>query len=230
MRIIRLTIAFICLQASSTFAITVEKQINHYINQVEIPRLSKIYPEATIKITLNNLAALNYLPDCKNDTIQIINQRPNANKRTNYEASCSIPVWKSYIPVTQFIMIPAIKTASPINRGQTITRSNTDVGEVDVSNLRGHVFTETKPPYGLIASRNLRINTFITDNLTNQPTLIKKGDLVLITASSGTIIVRMNGVALENGIKGQQIRVKNTSSERIIYAKVVTDSEVLVNY
>jgi flagella basal body P-ring formation protein FlgA len=40
----------------------------------------------------------------------------------------------------------------------------------------------------------------------------------------------MNGVALENGVEGQQIRVQNTSSERIIYAKVVTDSEVLVNY
>lgn len=230
MRIIRLTIALICLQSSSTFALSIETKINHYINQVEIPRLSKIYPEATIKITLNNLAALNYLPDCKNEVIQINNQRPSADKRTNYEISCSNPTWKSYIPVTQFIMIPAIKAASPINRGQAITQANTDIGEVDVSNLRGHVFTKTNPPYGLIASRNLRINTFITDNLTDQPTLIEKGDVILITASSGTITVRMNGIALEDGIKGQQIRVKNTSSERIIYAKVVTDSEVLVNY
>jgi len=127
-------------------------------------------------------------------------------------------------------MIPAIKTINPINRGQVINQSNTDVGEVDLSTLRGQVFTLKNPPYGLIASRNLRINTFITENLTNQPTLVKKGDLVLITASSGSIIVRMNGVALEDGSKGQQIRVKNTSSERIIYAKVVTNSEVLVNY
>ncbi|WP_100637055.1 flagellar basal body P-ring formation chaperone FlgA [Marinomonas sp. ef1] len=230
MRIIRLSIAFICFQTGFTFAITTEEQINHYINQVEIPRLSEIYPDAAISITLNNLAALNYLPDCENESIQINNQRPDATKRTNYEVSCDSPTWKSYVPVTQSIMIPAIKTITPINRGQAISKSNTDVGEVDISSLRGHVYTKKKPPYGLIASRNLRINTVITDDLTNQPTLVKKGDSVLITASSGTIIVRMNGVALENGVKGQQIRVKNTSSERIIYAKVVTDSEVLVNY
>ncbi|ETX10432.1 flagellar protein [Marinomonas ushuaiensis DSM 15871] len=230
MRIIRLIIAFFCFQSGSTFAASVEEQINTYINSVEIPRLSEIYTDAIINITTNNLAALNYLPDCEHEIIRIINQRPDATKRTNYEISCDSPTWKSYIPITQSIMIPAIKTINPINRGQVISRSNTDVGEVDLSTLRGQVFTQKNPPYGLIASRNLRINTFITESLTNQPTLVKKGDLVLITASSESITVRMNGVALENGAKGQQIRVQNTSSERIIYAKVVSNSEVLVNY
>lgn len=230
MRILRLSVAFIYFQAGLTFATSTEEHINHFINQVEIPRLSETYPNAAISITLNNVSALNYIPACDNGFFQIINQRPEATKRTNYEISCSEPVWKSYVPVTQSIMIPAIKTITPINRGQIISKSNTDVGEVDLSSLRGHVFTEDNPPYGQIASRNLRINTFITDSLTTPPMLIKKGDIVLITAQSGSILVRMNGVALENGVKGQQIRVKNTSSERIIYAKVVTDSEVLVNY
>ena len=230
MLIIRLSIAFFCINSGLLFAASTEEQIQHYINQVEIPRLSEIYPDASINITLNNLAALNYLPECDNGSIEISNQRPDATKRTNYEISCSSPIWKSYIPVTQSITIPAIKAITPINRGQVINQTNTDIGEVDISNLRGHVYTKKNPPYGLIASRNLRINTVITDDLTNQPTLIKKGDSVLITANSGTIIVRMNGIALESGVKGQQIRVKNTSSERIIYAKVVTDSEVLVNY
>ena len=230
MLITRLSIAFICFQACFSLAASTEEQINRFISHVEIPRLSKIYPDAAISITLNNLAALNYLPDCTSESIQIRNQRPDATKRTNYEVICDSPTWKSYVPVTQSITITAIKSITPINRGQTISKSTTGVGEIDISSLRGHVYTKKNPPYGLIASRNLRINTVITDDLTNQPTLIKKGDSVLITASSGTIIVRMNGVALENGIKGQQIRVKNTSSERIIYAKVVTDSEVLVNY
>jgi flagella basal body P-ring formation protein FlgA len=230
MRIIRLSLAFICFQASLTFALSTEDQINHFINQVEIPRLAETYPDAIIGITLNNVAALNYLPVCDDESIQIRNQRPDATKRTNYEISCNNPTWKSYAPVTQSIMIPAIKTITPINRGQVISKLNTDVGEVDLSSLRGHVFTKKNPPYGQVASRNLRINTFITVNLTTPPMLVKKGNVVLITAKSGSITVKMNGVALENGVEGQQIRVQNTSSERIIYAKVVTDSEVLVNY
>jgi len=230
MRIIRLIIAFACLQVGSTVAASIEEQINNFINEVEIPRLSSIYPDAAIKIIPNNLTALNYLPECKSKTIQIENQRPESTKRTNYVISCRDPIWKSFTPITQSISVIAIKTSSPINRGQTINKSNTSLGEVDLNSIRGHIFTQKNPPYGLIASRNLRINTFITHDYTNQPTLIKKGDRVTITARSGNIIVKMNGLALESGKKDQQIRVKNTSSGRIIYANVVTDSEVLVNY
>ncbi|MBJ7539791.1 flagellar basal body P-ring formation chaperone FlgA [Marinomonas transparens] len=230
MRIMGLIIAFAFFQASFTFAASVEEQINLYINKVEIPRLEKLYPDANINITLNNQAALSYLPKCQDNTLQIKNQRPEATKRTNYVIACNTPSWKSFAPVTQSIMIQAIKTTTQISRGQVINKNNTNIGEVDLTSLRGQVFTLKEPPYGLIASRNLRINTFITDALTNQPTLIKKGNQVLITARSGNIIVKMNGIALENGTKDQQIRVQNTSSQRIIYAKVVTDSEVLVNY
>jgi len=139
-------------------------------------------------------------------------------------------MWKSYLPVTQSILIPAFKTLEPINRGQAFTKQNTGIGNVDLTNLRGQVYTPQNPPYGLVASRNLRINTFISDDVTQKPTLIKKGNQILITAQSGNITVKMNGIALQNGVEGQQIRVKNTSSGRIIYAKVVTVSEVLVNY
>ncbi|TYL47132.1 flagellar basal body P-ring formation chaperone FlgA [Marinomonas sp. IMCC 4694] len=230
MPITRLIMALIFLQIGLTSAKSPEEQITLYINETEIPRLSKIYPDAIINITMNNLAALSYLPACDSDDIQVKNQRPDAIKRTNYEISCQTPAWTSYIPVTQSITIEAIKTSTPITRGHVINRGNTTTVEVDISNLRGHIFTPKNTPYGLIASRNLRINTVITDNLIDQPTLVKKGDSVLITASSGSITVKMNGIALESGSKGQQIRVKNTSSERIIYAKVVTNSEVLVNY
>ncbi|MBR7887469.1 flagellar basal body P-ring formation protein FlgA [Marinomonas sp. A79] len=230
MRITRLVVAFFCVQAGFTFALSTKEHIDQFIRQTEIPRLTEIYPDATIEITLNNLAALNYLPACDSQSLSVVNQRPDATGRTNYEIRCDTPIWKSYVPVTQSITIPAVKSSRPISRGQIINRTNTDIGDVEISTLRGSVYTPKTPPYGLIASRNIRINTVITDSLTNQPDLIKKGDVVLITASSGSITVRMNGIALESGIKGQQIRVKNTSSERIVYAKVVTDSEVLVNY
>ncbi|REG84865.1 flagellar basal body P-ring formation chaperone FlgA [Marinomonas pollencensis] len=227
---IRLIIAFACLQASHSFALSITEQIHKYINLVEIPRIATVYPDADIEISLNNQAALSYLPACQDANIQIENQRPNASKRTTYAIHCNSPEWKSFVPVTQSILISAFKVTTPINRGQAITPQNTSIGQVDITSLRGQVYTKSHPPFGLIASRNLRINAFITDKVTKQPTLIKKGERILITARTGNIVVKMNGKALENGIKDQQIRVQNTSSGRIIYAKVVTDSEVLVNY
>lgn len=208
----------------------IETQIQQFINNVEYPRLQSEFSNARISIELQNQVALSYLPDCDADKLVIENQRPEATRRTTYAISCEDPFWKSYVPIEQHIYVQGIKATTPISRGERITQSNTDIGEIDISTLRGHLYTESNPPFGMIASRNIRINSFITDQLTDKPNLVKKGSSVLITAGSGGIMVKMNGTALEDGIQGQQIRVQNTSSGRIVYAKVVSDSEVLVNY
>ncbi|GAB3477282.1 hypothetical protein GCM10027340_05300 [Marinomonas epiphytica] len=212
------------------YAATIEEQLNHYIQHVEIPRYARSYPTAEVSISLNNIASLNYLPECASNNISISNQRNDAAKRTNYLVACSNPTWKSYIPATLSINVQAIKTNSPINRGDTINRQNTSLALVDIVDLRGQAYTMDNPPYGLVAARNIRVNTFITSALTKPALLVKKGDQVLITAKSGSITVKMNGTAMENGSMSQQIRVKNVSSGRIVYAKVVSDGEVLVNY
>lgn len=215
--------------SSWSSASQIETQIEQFIKQVEYKRLQSTYPNARINIYIQNKVALNYLPDCQ-QPISIENQRPEATSRTSYGISCSSPTWKSYVPVTQEIFVKGIKAIAPIPRGSTINQKNTVIGETNLNNIRGHLYTIANPPYGLIAARNIRINTFLTDQLTELPNLVKKGSRVLIVAQSDNISVRMNGTALEDGVEGQQIRVKNTSSGRIVYGKVVSDSEVLVNY
>ncbi|MBM6551127.1 flagellar basal body P-ring formation chaperone FlgA [Marinomonas ostreistagni] len=216
--------------ASGSSASQIETQINDFIENHETKRLQTTYPNARIEIEIQNRVALEYLPDCDNQYFTIENQRPESMSRTTYAIACETPFWKSYVPVRQNIFITGIKAAAPISRGDVISRQNTDIGEVDLATLRGHLYTEQNPPYGLLASRNIRINDFITDGQTEQPNLVKKGARVLITAQSNSIVVRMNGVALEDGVKGQQIRVENVSSGRIVYGKVVSSGEVLVNY
>lgn len=216
--------------SSWSSASQIETQINDFIENVELKRLQSTYPDANIEIEIQNKVALAYLPDCDNRNLSIENQRPEAVRRTTYAIACEQPFWKSYVPIEQRILITGIKASTPISRGEPITQQNTDEGEVNIATLRGQLFTLDNPPYGLIASRNIRINTYITDQITERPNLIKKGGQVLITAKSNAIVVRMNGVALEDGVKGQQIRVENVSSGRIIYGKVVSAGEVLVNY
>ncbi|TPE54933.1 flagellar basal body P-ring formation protein FlgA [Maribrevibacterium harenarium] len=208
----------------------IETQIQRFINNIEIKRLQTLYPDAEISITALNSAAIDYLPECDANDLRIENQRPDAIRRTTYSISCTNPTWQSYLPIEQTILIEGVKASVPINRGEAITRSNTALGKVDISTIRGHIYTDTNPPYGMIAKRTIRINDFITDNHTELPDVIRKGNQVLITARSGAIIVKMNGEALEDGAIGEQIRVRNNSSGRIVYGKVVSDSEILVNY
>ena len=193
--------------SSWSSASQIETQIEQFIQQVEYKRLQTVYPNARIEISIQNKVALSYLPECEHP-ISIENQRPEATSRTSYSISCESPIWKSYVPVTQEIFIEGIKAIAPIQRGNPINQQNTAIGEVNLNAIRGHLYTTSNPPYGLLAARNIRINTFVTDQLTEQPDLVKKGSNVLITAQSNSISVKMNGTALEDGIKGQQIRFK----------------------
>jgi len=213
----------------NVFAATTEEQINNYIKSIELPRLAASYPNAEIIINLENRGGLNYLPACDYD-ITVTNQRLNSKKRTTYAISCQQPEWKSFIPVSQKILVTAIKAIAPIRRKQKINANNTVIGKVDLTQIRGQVYSPAQPPYGLIAKRNININTFITKELTELPIIIKRGQNILISAQSGQITVKMNGVAAENGTLGQQIKVKNISSGRFVYGKVVSEGEIRVNY
>lgn len=209
--------------------LTVDQQIRQYIEDYELPRLSRSYPNARIEITLDNRANLNYLQAC-NHPIEIKNQRKSAKKRTTYEISCSNPSWRSFVPIAQKIYILAIKTTSPISRKEQINEQNTTVDEVDITQVNGKLYSPEQTPYHLVAKRNIKINTFLTDIMLELPILVKRGQKVLITAQSGEISVRMNGVSTENGVLGQQIKVKNSSSGRFVYGRVISDSEIQVNY
>lgn len=213
----------------NVFAATTEEQINFYIKNIELPRLASSYPNAEIIINLENKSGLNYLPACDYD-ITVTNQRLNSKKRTTYAISCQQPEWKSFIPVSQKILVEAIKAITPIRRKQKINATNTIIDKVDLTQVRGQIYSTENPPYGLIAKRNININTFITKELTELPIIVKRGQNILISAQSGLINVKMNGVAAEDGTLGQQIKVKNVSSGRFVYGKVVSEGEIRVNY
>jgi flagella basal body P-ring formation protein FlgA len=58
------------------------------------------------------------------------------------------------------------------------------------------------------------------------PLVIKRGDTVSMEANIGGITVKTSGTAISDGRIGQQIRVKNNQSARVINAKVIGSGQV----
>ena len=47
--------------------------------------------------------------------------------------------------------------------------------------------------------------------------VVRRGDqIVLLAASAGTMEVRMNGTALDDASVGEKVKVKNSSSQRVV--------------
>jgi flagella basal body P-ring formation protein FlgA len=74
---------------------------------------------------------------------------------------------------------------------------------------------------GQASTRALRTGQVVVPRFLAQPLLIKRGEQVTIQARSGPIEVNVAGEALEPGRRGEVLRVRNSSTGKVIRARVL---------
>ncbi len=77
---------------------------------------------------------------------------------------------------------------------------------------------------------SIRPNHEITRTMLREVPLVKKGRVVKMVLNNGFINITTLGQIQEDGGMGSSVRVKNISSQRIVYARVVGDSLVQVDF
>lgn len=76
----------------------------------------------------------------------------------------------------------------------------------------------------------VRPNTEITGNMLKAVNAVTRGRIVQVVLDSGAINITTMGMAEEDGVEGSFVRVRNISSNKIIYARVVGESKVKVDF
>jgi flagella basal body P-ring formation protein FlgA len=145
--------------------------------------------------------------------------RCNAEKKWSISTSAIIKTYQMVAVLSQ-----------PLQRGEIITRQHLSIEKRDVSNLREDFVTQIEQAENKQVTRQLNSGTILSLNNLAEPKLIKRGDKVVISTTKSEFSIRMSGVAMMDGAKGQLIQVKNQNSGRIISATVVEPGLVAVNY
>jgi len=157
------------------------------------------------------------------------NRKPIEQSNITILAQCTDQKpWKLYINIKYDIYGRVITASETIPRGAIITRSMLDEKDQIINKGRHSGFSSTKKIIGMIAKRTIRNSMVISANQLKAPSLIKRGDSVVITAANSAISVSMNGTALMDGMLGQQISIRNTESKRTIKGRVTKRGHVLV--
>jgi flagella basal body P-ring formation protein FlgA len=60
--------------------------------------------------------------------------------------------------------------------------------------------------------------------------VVKRGKAVKIILEEGPMSVMAMGVSEQDGVLGEVIRVRNTASNKMVYARVVSDSTALLKF
>lgn len=157
---------------------------------------------------------------------------PQGNRdsgRTIVGVKCHSPKkWTIYVQADVIKSIKVYVSSSPISRGEKIDATSIELKLMDSSKLRFGYITDKADIIGMEASRRIAPDTVITPRMLNKPKLVKRGEKVQIIAEVDGIVIRVEGEALEDGAKGDMIRVRNTSSKKIIEATVIGPGKVKV--
>lgn len=106
--------------------------------------------------------------------------------------------------------------ATSVRRGDEITPDNVMLELTDRSTLRGDSISDYDSLIGYRFKRRYPAFRPLNRTMLDMPRLIQKGQKVAIVTENSSIRVRMKGVALTDGAKGNLIQVRNLSSGRVI--------------
>ena len=191
--------------------------------------LAQQYGQATrIEYRIDPLDSRLSMADCPVPVTAAI-KSPVSIGHINIQVRCDSPIqWTLYVPAEVQLFRPVVIPIGPLGRGTTISASDLQLREIDISQLNGSYFTDIEEVVGMEARRLLPADRPIIASQLKAPVMINKGDAVIVTANSGGLKVKMPGVALADGYEGQQISVRNSTSERVVDALVTAPGQVEV--
>ncbi len=155
---------------------------------------------------------------------------PNTAEQPNtLTMHCTGPeAWQVYVPVSTVIFTKVIVAKQPIPSNEKIDQNMLTTAEMDKNQLFLGYYKEMKDVVGLVTSGGIASGSVINKRNATQPILIKRNQGVSIVAIKGSIMVRADGVAKEDGALNNSIKVFNPSSKRVLDAIVINSSTVQV--
>lgn len=198
-----------------------EFMVEDYLERSEIT--------ARHEIQVNPLDPRLRLAACDSDLTQSLESPAQPVGRVTVRVSCegSKP-WTVFVPAQVRIFRPVVVVKTALRRDSIIGAGDVALVEQDVSLLNRGYVTEVEQVIGRKLTRATRTDQVLTPAMLQLAEAVRRGDQVVISARSGGINVRMQGEALSGGTLGQQISVRNLTSQRVIRARVTGPGQVEV--
>ncbi len=138
--------------------------------------------------------------------------------------------WALYVP-TQVALYRRVAVASGnYPRGTLLGEDHVDYELRNTSLLRQGFLEDDSLLRGKELRRPVSRGEAYRSGLLDEPLAVRRGDQVALEAVNGSIRVRANGTALGSGRVGEQVRVRNDSSQRIVTGEITARGTVQTGF
>ena len=144
---------------------------------------------------------------------------------------CARPqAWSLYVPVHIEKQVPVLTLSRPLARGQIVTADMLVVHKRSSASVPASYLRSGETLLGQQAVRDLMPGAVLTHGMFRAKKLVRRGDRVTLSMKSGLVAVRVSGIAMSDGARGERVKVKNLSSKRTVDGTVGGENLVLVDH
>lgn len=128
--------------------------------------------------------------------------------------------------IQRMIDVPVLSTT--IRTGTVIGARDIEMISIREDDVRHDIALKASDVIGLTPRRAVMAGKLLKMNELQAPLIVERGDIVTMIFDHGGMSLTAKGKALENGAKGDLVRVANTSTSRTVQAMVSAEREVRI--
>jgi flagella basal body P-ring formation protein FlgA len=190
------------------------------------PRMAAI-KDATVEIAVGAIDSRLILPSCP--AIEVTLPATNTALMTA-RVECDTPRWTIYVPVRLHAWTQAIVASVNLTPNTRLAAGDLTHGRVDMFSNNGALLTEKVQAEGKILRVGLLAGAPILSPFLELPVVVHRGQKVVLTLTSSTMIIKATAVALEDGRVGQEIALENPETKKGMQATVASDGTVEMKF
>ena len=224
-RLLSLTV-FSVLSMNCLATQTNHKQVEEGAKQYLINQLADNTQYTSIDVSIVKIDDRINIPDCPTGFEYNASQEALSQSYISVRVSCRNNEWYLFTSGQVTRTKEIVVTQGAISPGTVLTSSNLSLAKVDVRRLRHTAFTELEALIGARIKRRVTDGQAIQSNML---CFVCKGDRITITAEVAGMEVKTAGIAQQDGVVGDNIKVINASSQKAVIARVASPEEVVIH-
>lgn len=165
--------------------------------------------------------------DCPKPLSTSASTTSSTRSNINVLVECPDDSWQVYVPVRISVSVPMIVSTRQLGRGEIISASDVTTSMIELQRFRKEGFSDYDQVVGSKLKRSVRLGDVVERN---DVCVVCRNEKVTIKAAKAGMTITTQGTALQDGASGDQVRVKNDKSQRIIDGIVTDIAEITINF
>lgn len=194
---------------------------DHVISVMPVPK------NGTLVVKATNLDSRIKASECPTILATSSSSKGRATSNVTVLVECKEENWRVYVPVRVSMSLPLVTANRSLTRGEIINPSDLTISMIELNAYRRQGFDSEKNLIGAKLKRNIRLGDVIERG---DICVVCRNEKVIIKAVKGELTITTKGTSLSDGSIGDQVRVKNDKSKRIIEGIVTGIAEITVYF